>query len=286
MKITTAEESLLRSVSEALSGRVDISRKIGAGGFGEVYGGTWKNTEVAVKVVGPCASSDRICWLRRAARLGNEIDLLARVRHSNIPPLYASGQHAGYLYAITPYRGHDFSKGIPGKLLSLHHILHVGVEIADTLIYLHDQGIIHRDVKPGNVMINAEGRVSLIDFGTARELEGPPENRLSGTPFFAAPEQCLGKREGTYTDSYSFGLMLYVLATNYAPYKVRNTDLYAMKCGPRISLSRFRPVQKDLATIVDASLDPEPSRRPSMRAIKEVLGMLQEDIKISAPVGI
>jgi serine/threonine-protein kinase len=202
-------------------GHYKLIEEVGRGGMATVCRAldTRNDAEVAIKVLSPTISGDNR-FVRRFKREGS---LLAGLKHPNIVPVMGYGDSKGMAYMVMPY-----IKGV-----SLQHRLEKGrinkkererwiAQIADALAFAHSQGIIHRDVKPSNVMIDKSGNALLTDFGLAREVEGSNTltgSMLLGTPAYMAPEQGRGDLVDARSDQYSFGVILYQLVTGKLPFE-------------------------------------------------------------------
>jgi len=202
-------------------GHYKLLEEVGRGGMATVCRAidTRDDTEVAIKVLSPTISGDN----RFVRRFKREGALLASLKHPNIVPVLGYGDSKGMAYMVMP-----FIKGV-----SLQDRLERGrigkkererwiTQIADALKFAHNQGIIHRDVKPSNIMINKSGDALLTDFGLAREVEGSNTltgSMLLGTPAYMAPEQGRGDLVDARSDQYSFGVILYQLVTGRLPFE-------------------------------------------------------------------
>jgi len=209
-------------------GKYEILEELGRGGFAAVYKARDTELErvVALKVLHPYWSEDP----GFAARFRREARTAANLRHSNIVTVYEAGEAAGQLYIAMEY--------LPGRTLralletegalSLERALPILDQVADALDYAHKQGVIHRDVKPVNVMIEETGRgvgATLMDFGLVKALEGSTaitsQGTLLGSPEYMAPEQADPDRVseiGPATDRYALGIMAYQMLTGQVPF--------------------------------------------------------------------
>jgi TolB-like protein/Tfp pilus assembly protein PilF/tRNA A-37 threonylcarbamoyl transferase component Bud32 len=208
----------------ALGSRYDIEREIGQGGFATVYlaKDLKHDRHVAIKVLK--ASLEDELGEKRFVR---EIELLARLQHPNILPLYDSGHVEGLVYYVMPYVTGETLRDrlqIEGRL-AIDAACNIAREVADALAYAHGQGFVHRDIKPENILLS-EGHAVVADFGVARSIELGNVQQLTrtgvgapGTPAYMSPETLLGDvvLDGR-SDIYSLGCVLYEMLTGTQPF--------------------------------------------------------------------
>lgn len=208
-------------------GHYEIREKIAEGGFGIVYLAydTRLHREVALKVLHPYHASEPA----RVARFVREAQSAAKLNHPGIVQIYDVIEVEGHMALVIEFvRGSSldhYLKEHPG--LSLEERIEIAAQVADTLDAAHKNGIIHRDVKPANVMIDLSGRVKLTDFSLARLVDYSltpltGENNVLGTPAYMSPEQCQGYEAGPQSDLYSLGVMLYEMVTGHLPFEAEN----------------------------------------------------------------
>jgi len=158
-----------------------------------------------------------------AARFQQEARVVAQLQHPHILPIYDFGQAEGYTYLAMPLMENgtliDLMKGQP---LSLNEIKRIISQIGDALDYAHTQGLVHRDVKPSNILIDKRGNCLLTDFGIVKLLQNKTATittgGVTGTPAYMSPEQGMGRPLDGRSDQYSLGVILYELATGRPPY--------------------------------------------------------------------
>ncbi|GEM_PF-541615 len=203
-------------------GNYRLYESIGAGGMAVVYRAEQLVVHriVAMKVLSAMLSDDD----EFVTRFRREAETAARLEHPHIVPVYDFGAQQGILYVVMRYLpGGSLSQrlkrlGIP----SLADTADLLTQIASALDYAHKNGVIHRDVKPANIMLDEEGRAYLGDFGIARILNSAAASAVTtgiGTPAYMAPEQFVGQAIDTRTDIYSLGVMLYVLTVGKLPFE-------------------------------------------------------------------
>ncbi len=215
---------LLQRLIAALSDRYAIERELGAGGMATVYlaEDLKHHRKVAVKVLRP----------ELAATLGperflREIEIAANLSHPHILPLHDSGEADGFLYYVMPYvEGESLRERLDreGKL-SVEHMVRLTDDVAAALSYAHDHGIVHRDVKPENIMLTG-GRAVVADFGIARAVTAAGGERLTGTgiaigtPAYMSPEQAMGLAEvDARSDVYALGCVVYEMVGGRPPFE-------------------------------------------------------------------
>lgn len=202
-------------------GHYRMLEEVGRGGMATVCRAvdTRNDTEVAIKILSPTISGDSR-FVRRFKREGS---LLAGLQHPNIVPVLGYGDSKGMAYMVMPFiKGVSLQERLErGKINKKERERWIN-QIADALRFAHSRGIIHRDVKPSNVMISKSGDALLTDFGLAREVEGSNTltgSMLLGTPAYMAPEQGRGDPVDARSDQYSFGVILYQLVTGQLPFE-------------------------------------------------------------------
>ncbi|MGE0607032.1 MAG: protein kinase [Pirellulales bacterium] len=204
-------------------GRFEIKQQLGAGAFGEVYRAYDRtlDREVALKV--PKATT--VSSTRAMDRFLREAKAAAQLRHPHIVPVYDAGQTDGRYYIASAFiNGQPLSDLIADEPLDFHRAAAVVRALAEALAYAHEQGVIHRDIKPDNVMVDQSGQPHIMDFGLARFHESTDkvtqDGTVLGTAAYMAPEQARGELDqvGPASDQYSLGVVLYELLTGQTPF--------------------------------------------------------------------
>jgi serine/threonine protein kinase len=193
--------------------RYELVGKIGSGGFADVYEAYDLTLEepVALKIVPDGRAL--------SARIVREVEAAAALDHANIVALYdwfADGEASILVWELV--RGDSLDK--LGEQLGDGDVVAVGVELLDALAYAHSQGIVHRDVKPQNVMLDDDGHVKVMDFGIAHLMDSDTltgDGDVIGTIAYMSPEQAQGKRVQPPSDVYSAGMVLYELLAGAHP---------------------------------------------------------------------
>jgi len=258
-------------------GRYKITQKIGAGGQGTVYKATDSKLgrTVVVKVLPPdlTAKETNVKRFDREARLASALD------HPNICTIFDLGEENGSHYiAMQWVEGRNVRQLVNGRPLELESALRIAIQVADALAAAHARGIIHRDIKSGNVMVTDAGQVKVLDFGLAKLLDeneaqqsGIHRTELTevgvpyGTATYAAPEQARGDRVDARADIFSTGVLLYEMLTGTWPFRGKtNVDVrHAVIYDQPKPLAEARPGETParLQEILDKAMAKDPRDR-------------------------
>jgi hypothetical protein len=212
---------LLTSVDINIPG-YRILRPIGEGGMASVFLAVQESLdrEVALKVMSPVLAANA----EFASRFVVEGKITAKLQHPNLVTVYDIGSHKGVYYLAAEYiPGGTLKEKVTDGGLSVAQILDIATDIAQGLDFAHSKGFVHRDVKPGNVLFRADGRVVLADFGIAKAMDGSNSSTVAGasigTPDYMSPEQARGEPVDGRSDLYSLGTVLYELLVGTPPYQ-------------------------------------------------------------------
>lgn len=265
-------------------GDYELLEEIGRGGQGVVYRARQKslNRTVALKVIGLGQ------WATQAhlKRFRREAESAANLDHPCIVPIYEVGEREGSCYFSMKFiDGGPLDEVAKHTPISIRNAAELIAKLARTVHYAHEHGILHRDIKPGNILLNAKGEPHLTDFGLARLLEtkSTVTNTMDvlGTPSYMAPEQASGHNPATArltsaTDVYGLGAVLYQLLTAHPPFAAGTTYetvRLVLETEPRQPRLWNPKIDRDLATICLKCLEKDPQRRyPSALALAEDLG--------------
>lgn len=214
-------DALLRNLGRELAGDYKIERELGRGGMAIVYEAidVHLGRRVALKVLPPEMAMRK----SMAERFKREAKMAAALDHPNIVPVYRVGQTGGLLYIAMKYikgRALDSILETQGPL-QIPVVLGVLRAASSALAYAHERGIVHRDVKSANIMIDTDGRAVVSDFGIARAVDDPNltgTGTVVGTPYFMSPEQCAARRIGPQSDQYSLGVVAFQMLMGTVPF--------------------------------------------------------------------
>jgi tRNA A-37 threonylcarbamoyl transferase component Bud32 len=257
-------------VGERILGRFRIEDRIGSGGFGTVYRAWDERLQrpVAVKVI------DRD---HSAPRVTREAQAVARLGHRNIATLYELASDGERAFLVSELIEGDTLRvmGRRGELTD-RLVAHVGADSAAALMHAHRAGVVHRDVKPENILVGAGDEAKLVDFGIARiagERSLTATGAVVGTLAYMAPEQADGLRPGPSADVYSLALTLYECFCGEHPLVRESPAATARAIGEPIApLSAVRPELPEAMTdAIDAALDPDPELRPLASELEAAL---------------
>ncbi len=250
-----------------LSGRYRLESKLGSGGMSTVYLARDETLErwVAAKVLHREISDqpDQIERFRREARA------VAQVSHPNVVAVIDAGEDGGRPYIVFEYCDGETLKHRIDRLgrLPLDEAAAYGIEVGRGLQAAHARRLVHRDVKPQNVLIDADGRAKVTDFGIARSLENDgltKTGRVLGTTDYVSPEQAMGQEVDARSDIYSLGILLYEMLTGEVPFQADNLVGVAMKHvnerKPDVQRKR-RDASSALAAVVERSTEKKPDKR-------------------------
>lgn len=203
-------------------GGYEIIDQLGQGGMATVYKAYHAQLDrhVAIKVIHPNFSDDESF----VSRFSREAQIVAKLEHPNIVPVYDYNKHENRPYLVMKYiEGETLKERLNKSALPIEEIMHIMSGVAHALTYAHNQGVLHRDVKPSNIVLDKNGHPYLTDFGLARMVKAGQStlsaDMLLGTPHYISPEQAKGQKEiDGRTDVYSFGVVLYELFVGDVPY--------------------------------------------------------------------
>ena len=255
----------------------ELIREIGRGGMGTVYlaertDGTF-HKKVAIKIVRAEKNNSEIL-----ERFRREREILASLDHPNIARLLDGGStEEGLPYFVMEFvDGQPIHRWCDERKLNVGQRLELFRNVCAAVQYAHQHLVVHRDLKPGNILVTADGTVKLLDFGIAKLLDTAPTGELPATitmmrlmtPEYASPEQVKGKAITTLTDVYSLGMVLYELLTGHRPYRLLSAAMHEVAR----MISEEEPTRpSDVVSTTEAGQEGERGKQPiTPKAVSEV----------------
>jgi predicted ATPase len=271
----------LPSLEHLQNGRYAVLKKLGEGGKGVVYKArdSVLNRVVAVKMLKGGVLGDEAY-----SRFLREAQAVAKLNHPNIVSIYDIGKEDEKQFFVLEFVDgmslRELGRTYPEGKCDIQTVLRTGIDVCSALQYAHSQGVLHRDVKPENILITQEGIAKLMDFGLAKMVGAPSltqEGIIVGTVAYVAPENALGKGADSRSDLYSFGAVLYEMVTGKQPFpgedpvKVIFSHIHDYPISP----SRLNPkVPQALSDCIMKLLDKEPGKRYQSAA--DLLAVLRD----------
>jgi eukaryotic-like serine/threonine-protein kinase len=257
-------------VGQVIADRYELKDVVGTGGMSSVFCAydTLLERNVALKLLHEHHSRDE-AYVERFRR---EARSVAQLSHPGIVIVIDRGEEDGRQYIVFEYIEGENLKQLVERSgpLPVRRVLELGAEIARALAFAHAQGLVHRDVKPQNVLLSEDGPVKVTDFGIARSVDGigtTETGTVLGTSHYVAPEQARGERVDAKTDVYAFGVVLFELLTGEVPFDGESFVAVALKHvnEPAPSVLERRPdCPLRLAGLVERCLAKSPLERPAM----------------------
>jgi serine/threonine protein kinase/Tfp pilus assembly protein PilF len=210
------------TTGSTFAGRYQVIEELGHGGMGRVYKvqDTKIGEKIALKLIRPEAGLDKTSL----ERFSNELKLARKIRHKNVCQMFDLGEDQGTRYITMEYVHGEDLKQLIRKVGQLSPGQSIGIarQVCDGLEEAHKLGVVHRDLKPQNIMVDEDGKARIMDFGIARSLSGKSitgAGVLIGTPEYMSPEQVEGKDIDQRSDIYSLGIILYEMVTGRVPFE-------------------------------------------------------------------
>jgi serine/threonine-protein kinase len=281
--VSASSSELRAHIERVLTAHYELDTEIGRGGMGVVYRARDRRLKrhVAIKVLPPelaFQSAIKTRFLREA-------ETAAQLSHPNIVPIYTVDELEGLVFFVMAYvSGDNLAKRLHDSgVLPVDEVRRISREVADALAYAHERGVVHRDIKPDNILLDAAtGRTMVTDFGIARAASGGDAGRLTatgmaiGTPAYMSPEQAAGDREiDGRSDLYSLGIVAYQMLVGEPPFVANSTPAMLVKHiseRPTPVTQRRSDVPQDLARAVMLLLEKDPAMRfPSAESLVTAL---------------
>jgi serine/threonine-protein kinase len=282
----------LARVTAALADKYRVRREIGQGGMATVYlaDDLRHGREVAVKIL-----RDEMAAALGAERFLREIRTVAQLSHPHIIPLYDSGERDGFLFYVMPFVEGESLRTLLAREgpLAIAQALQITREVADGLAYAHRRGVVHRDIKPDNIMLSA-GHALIADYGIARTLATSAGEALTqaglslGTPLYMSPEQAVGDPDvDQRSDVYALGCVLYEMLTREPPFGGPSVQVVVVRHATA-AIPSARAVRDTVPGAVDAliarAMAKVPADRfPTAEAFAEAIGRIDLRDGAAAP---
>ena len=269
-----AQKTLAQRPTGGKVGKYRLKAVLGQGGYGDVHLGVpLTGSKVAVKILNANASRDA----DTVTRFRREADTARRLEHPSIVRIVDVGASRGRHYIVMELvRGGSLRRLLNGDDPSPGKVLPVLTDVARALAFAHAQGVVHRDVKPENVLLTNAGRAKVADFGLARAVDQSSmttEGRILGTAIYMSPEQVRGKRATAASDVYAMGVIVYEAITGARPFTADSQLGYLYQ---HAEVEPPRPVIRGrypaaLASLALACLAKDPDARPTMAELADRL---------------
>lgn len=261
-------------------GRYELVRLLATGGMSRVYQArdAQLGREVALKVLAPGLAHDPV----RVERFRLEARRVAALRHPHIVPLLDYGEEGDTFYLVMPFYPHALREELRARAsLPLAEATAIAAQLASALDYAHQQGLVHRDVKPENILLDEGGNALLTDFGIAKSVPSAPRNLATAGPLaaaeagqmpiasieYSAPEHLMGRPTDARSDVYGLAIVVYELLTGHVPLPLNGEHIYMtimrMLTEPPTppSLLALQPLPPMLDTVLLCALESDPRRR-------------------------
>jgi len=210
------------TTGSTFAGRYQIIEELGKGGMGKVYKAldTDLKEKVAIKLIKPEVAVDK----KTIERFRNELKFARKIRHKNVCQMYDLNREEGTHYITMEYVHGEDLKRLIRKMgqMSAGQVISIAMQVCEGMAEAHRLGVVHRDLKPQNIMIDEEGNSRIMDFGIARSVKGKGitgAGVMIGTPEYMSPEQVEGKESDQRSDIYSLGVILYEMVTGRVPFE-------------------------------------------------------------------
>ena len=273
------------------AGRYEVIEALGVGGMGEVYRVEDQKVgqEVALKLIKPEIAIDH----KTIERFRHELKTARMISHRNVCRMFDLGEEQGTYFITMEYiAGEDLKSFLRrSKQLALGTAVSIAKQVCEGLAEAHRLGVVHRDLKPGNIMIDKEGNARIMDFGIARSLavkEMTGEGVIVGTPEYMSPEQVEGQEVDQRSDIYSLGIILYEMVTGTLPFGGNTPLSIAMKHkleAPRDPSELVSQLPDNLSRLILKCLEKNREKRyQNAEELRRELEKIEGSTTVTAPI--
>lgn len=282
-------ESPRSSVPERI-GKYEIINDLGQGSSGRVFlsHDPYYGRDVAIKVYNVEEDEDEKKAKVTRKMFFNEAQMMGRLQHPNILPIYDAGEEDGSYYVVTePIHGARTLAAYcrPDNLLRIDDVVEIIFKCAKALHYAHSRGVVHRDVKPGNLMLTLDNDVRIIDFGIALVTDSDVSRieGIAGSPSYMSPEQVQSAEITASSDIYSLGVVMYELLTGFRPFRANNLGklLHQIVYATPPPIHSLRDeISEALEHVTAVALQKDPSQRyPTGAEFAASLTQIHQDLR-------
>ncbi len=274
------------NTGSTFAGRYQIIEELGKGGMGKVYKAldTDLKEKVAIKLIKPEVAADK----NTIERFRNELKFARKIRHKNVCQMYDLNREEGTHYITMEYVHGEDLKRLIRKMgqMSAGQVISIAVQVCEGMAEAHRLGVVHRDLKPQNIMVDEEGNARIMDFGIARSVKGKGitgAGVMIGTPEYMSPEQVEGKDSDQRSDIYSLGVILYEMVTGRVPFEGDTPFTIGVKHkseAPRNPKELNTQIPEDLSHLILRCMEKDKEKR--YQGAEELLSEL-EKIKKDIP---
>ena len=252
-------------------GKYVIIKEVGQGSSGRVYlsHDPYYGRDVAIKVYNNAADDDEQKSRLQRKMFYNEAQMMGRLQHPNILPIYDAGEEGSDYYVVTEHIHGARTLAAyckPDNLLRVDDVVEIIFKCAKALHYAHGRGVVHRDIKPSNIMLTLDNDVRIIDFGIAliKDSDVSCIEGIAGSPSYMSPEQVQGGDITASSDLYSLGAVMYELLTGYRPFRASSLSklLHQIVFATPPPIHTLRgDISEELETLVAKAMQKEPEAR-------------------------